>query len=82
MPIYEYSCRTCSHRFEALVRAQDAPPRCAACGSDDIERLISRPAVKSEGTHALALAAAKKRDRKAGDEVARAQREYELHHND
>jgi hypothetical protein len=40
------------------------------------------PAVKSETTHALALAAAKRRDKKQGAENARAQREYELHHND
>lgn len=81
MPIYEYSCRQCHHRFELLVRAQDTPI-CGACGSHDLERLISVPAVKSEGTHERALKAAKKRDAKQGDELARAQREYELHHND
>jgi putative FmdB family regulatory protein len=82
MPIYEYSCRKCSHQFETLVRPQDPAPVCAACGSDDLERMISLPAVKSESTHALALKAAKKRDKKSGEENARAQREYELHHND
>lgn len=81
MPIYEYACRACGHRFERLVRASDTPV-CDACGSADLERLISQPAVKSEGTHQLALNAAKKRDAKLGAENARAQREYELHHND
>ena len=81
MPIYEYACRACNHRFEALVRASDTPV-CAACGSRDLERLISVPAVKSDNTHQLALEAAKKRDAKKGSEMARAQREYELSHND
>ena len=33
MPLYEYVCRACHHEFEALVRAQDPPPRCKACQS-------------------------------------------------
>lgn len=81
MPIYEYACRTCKHRFELLVRASQTPT-CAACGSRELERLISVPVVKSQGTHQLALNAAKKRDAKLGSEMARAQREYELSHND
>ena len=47
-----------------------------------LERLLSIPAVKSDSTHALALKAAKKRDSKQASEINRAQREYELHHND
>ena len=81
MPIYEYSCRGCGHQFEALVRGSSVPV-CPTCASADLERLISLPAVKSEGTHRLALAAAKKRDARLGSEKARAQREYELSHND
>lgn len=41
MPLYEYSCRNCHHEFEALVRAQDPPPRCKACQSEDLERLLT-----------------------------------------
>ena len=55
---------------------------CPKCGSATLERLVSLPAIKSESTHALAMKAAKKRDQKQGAENARAQREYELHHND
>jgi hypothetical protein len=47
-----------------------------------LEKLVSMPALKSESTHALALKAAKTRDSKQASENARAQREYELHHND
>ncbi len=81
MPIYEYCCRGCGHAFEMLV-VKATTPACPECKSEALERLLSVPAVKSETTHALALKAAKKRDRKQGAENARAQREYELHHND
>ena len=81
MPLYEYTCRGCGNRFELLVRRADVPA-CPSCGSDDLEKLLSRPAVKSDSTHALALKAAKRRDAKQGAENARAQREYELKHND
>jgi putative FmdB family regulatory protein len=82
MPIFEYCCKGCGKEFEALVRPQDAAPSCPSCQSADLEKLISRPAIKSETTHGLAMKAAQRRDKKAGAEKAREQREYELHHND
>jgi putative FmdB family regulatory protein len=82
MPIFEYACKSCGKEFEALVRPNTAPPSCPACQSAELEKLISTPAIKSESTHGLAMKAAKKRDQKSGSEMARAQREYELHHND
>ena len=81
MPIYEYKCQACSREFELLVRPGTALA-CPSCGADQLERLISLPAIKSESTHAQAMAAAKKRDKVQADEKNRAQREYELHHND
>jgi putative FmdB family regulatory protein len=81
MPIYEYACRACGNRFETLVRAGDTPA-CPACASQNLEKLLSSPSIKSESTHAAALKAAKRRDAKQGAEAARAQREYELKHND
>jgi putative FmdB family regulatory protein len=82
MPIFEYACKGCGKEFEALVRPQDGAPTCPSCKGADLEKLISRPAIKSESTHALAMKAARKRDKIAGSEKAREQREYELHHND
>ena len=81
MPIFEYSCKSCGKAFEALVRSHDPAPTCPACAGADLEKLISRPAIKSESTHGLAMKAAQKRDKIAGAEKAREQREYELHHN-
>jgi putative FmdB family regulatory protein len=81
MPIFEYSCKACSHEFETLV-LPGTTPACPSCKGEDLEKLVSMPAVKSESTHARALKAAKKRDSQQASENARAQREYELHHND
>lgn len=40
MPIYEYACETCGHRFEKLMRmSADAPP-CDACG-EAVRKLVS-----------------------------------------
>ncbi len=81
MPIYEYVCKSCDHKFEALVRGKTAPT-CESCGGADLERLISMPYVKSETTKAAAMRAAKKRDQKLGNERAQEQLKYEKSHND
>ena len=80
MPIYEYACRECGNRFDLLVRGEETAA-CPSCMSQDLERLLSLPTVKSESTHALAMAAAKKRDNKQAAENIRKQREYEAHHD-
>ena len=81
VPIYEYQCADCQHGFEKLV-LKGTELACPKCGGVKLERQVSLPAIKSESTHGLAMKAAKKRDQKQGSENARAQREYELHHND
>ncbi len=81
MPIYEYSCGVCSEHFELLV-LKGGPDPCPACGSTDLERLLSMPRVHSASRKERSLAAAKRRDKKLGSERVRAQREYELAHDD
>ena len=80
MPLYEYSCKVCGKEFELLVR-HDTVAVCPACESAEIEKLLSLPAVKSSGTHELAMRAAKKRDAAQGKEQLRAQLEYERDHD-
>jgi len=43
MPIYEYQCSQCSHRFEIIHGAaeKDLEIRCPKCGDSRIERMIS-----------------------------------------
>ena len=48
MPLHEYRCESCDHRFEALVRG-DERPRCARCGHERLEKLISAFAVATGG---------------------------------
>ena len=81
MPIYEYTCKSCKHEFETLVRSGQTPV-CAECGSAELERLISMPAVNSEGTRTRALGAAKKRDTAQAKDRAHEQAKYERSHND
>jgi putative FmdB family regulatory protein len=81
MPIYEYTCKTCEHQFETLVRSGQTPA-CAACGSVDLERLLSLPTVNSEGSRARALGAAKQRDAAQAKDKTHEQIKYERSHND
>lgn len=56
--------------------------RCPECESTNLERAFSLPAVHSSTTHEMAMRAARKRDKRQGEERMRAQREYELNHDD
>lgn len=50
MPIYEYECNKCGHRFEVIQRVADAPlKKCEKC-KGKAERLISSPAIQFKGT--------------------------------
>jgi hypothetical protein len=55
---------------------------CPKCKSEDLDRLLSMPAVRSETTTALAMKAAKRRDNRQAFEQDKAQREYEAAHDD
>ena len=81
MPIFEYRCTSCHHEFETLVRTGDTPA-CPKCAGQELTKLLSLPAIKSDSTHALALKAAHRRDKIQQGDKAREQREYELHHDD
>lgn len=81
MPIYEYTCDTCGHDFELLVRRQDTPA-CPACDAKELSRRISLPRIQSETTRGLAMRAAKRRDRKQARENMHTRIEYEQNHDD
>jgi len=44
MPRYDYECRACEHAFEFFKHHTDEelPEECPECGSDKIEKLVSR----------------------------------------
>ena len=49
MPLYEYQCKQCGHRFEK-IQSFSAPEEkvCPTCGGE-VERLISAPAIQFKG---------------------------------
>jgi putative FmdB family regulatory protein len=47
LPIYEFACQDCDHRFEELVRAVDPSAACPTCGSGRTARLMSAFSVRS-----------------------------------
>ncbi len=50
MPLYEYECDVCGHRFEKIVKFSDPPlETCPECGGP-IHKLISSPAFQLKGT--------------------------------
>ncbi|MDP6582289.1 MAG: zinc ribbon domain-containing protein [Vicinamibacterales bacterium] len=50
MPLYEYQCDSCGHRFEQIQRFSD--PLLAACPECDgaLQKLVSSPAIQFKGT--------------------------------
>lgn len=50
MPIYEYQCKKCSHRFEKIQKFSDPHvTKCPKCGSK-IEQVITAAAVQFKGS--------------------------------
>ncbi|MEE9218338.1 MAG: FmdB family zinc ribbon protein [Acidobacteriota bacterium] len=50
MPIYEYECIRCQHRFEVIQKFSDPPKRnCPRCRKR-VRRLISVPGIQFKGT--------------------------------
>jgi putative FmdB family regulatory protein len=51
MPLYEYACDACGHRFEIIQKFSDGPPdACPKCGKGPLPRLQSSPAFQFKGT--------------------------------
>ncbi|MCZ6696097.1 MAG: zinc ribbon domain-containing protein [Acidobacteria bacterium] len=50
MPLYEYECRRCHHRFERIQKFSDPPARrCPSC-KGSVRKLISAPGIRFKGT--------------------------------
>jgi len=50
MPLYEYLCKKCGHRFEEIRKFSDKQPKkCPECGGV-LEQVISAPAVQFKGS--------------------------------
>jgi putative FmdB family regulatory protein len=50
MPLYEYQCKKCGHRFEKIQKFSDKPiKKCPECGGS-VEQVVSAPAVQFKGS--------------------------------
>lgn len=50
MPLYEYQCEACAHRFERIQKYSDPPVEtCPSCGGQ-VKKLLSSPAIQFKGS--------------------------------
>jgi putative FmdB family regulatory protein len=50
MPLYEYQCEACGHRFEVIQKFSDPPVEtCQRCGGA-VRKLLSSPAIQFKGS--------------------------------
>jgi putative FmdB family regulatory protein len=50
MPIYEYECKACGHRHEAIQKMSDAAlVDCPACNKPELKKLISATGFRLKG---------------------------------
>ena len=51
MPLYEFQCEACEHRFERIQKFTDANPEaCPKCGKGPVRKLPSSPAIQFKGS--------------------------------
>src|SRR6266566_591929 len=51
MPLYEYQCEACGHRFEKIQKFSDPlVEECPNCGQQQVHKLVSSPAIQFKGT--------------------------------
>jgi putative FmdB family regulatory protein len=82
MPIYDYACRQCGHRFEYFLLSSSPAAECPACGTKDLEQLISAYAVHSESSRQSSI---KQQQKKAAvvhkDKMYEEQKQIREHHD-
>ncbi len=50
MPIYEYKCSKCEHKFEVIQRFSDHPVEsCPECNKKAVKKLVSAPSFRLKG---------------------------------
>ena len=48
MPIFEYRCESCGHKFEAILFGEQKP-ECPKCHTEKLEKQLSTFAVNAKG---------------------------------
>lgn len=52
MPIFEYTCRRCDHRFETIVLSSQEKIACPKCASASVEKQLSVFSARASGKEA------------------------------
>jgi putative FmdB family regulatory protein len=77
MPLYDFKCRKCAHRFEELVRLNDTVD-CPKCKAKNAERLFSTSAaVSTDRSRKRTTKIARRAASSINREKKAAEREYE-----
>ena len=72
MPLYEYQCTKCGHRFERIQKFSDPlVETCPVCGGK-VEKLLSAPAFTFKGTGFYITDYSRKGEAAAGEKAERA----------
>ncbi len=51
MPIYEFQCNACGHRFDELMRMSDPDPtECPSCHAPQVQRRVTAPSFRLAGS--------------------------------
>jgi len=51
MPIYEFQCTACGHRFDELMRMSDPEPtECPQCHAPQVQRCVTAPSFRLAGS--------------------------------
>jgi len=51
MPIYEFECSACGHRFDRLQKLSDSDPTvCPTCAAPQLRRRVSAPSFRLAGS--------------------------------
>jgi putative FmdB family regulatory protein len=67
MPLYEYQCDSCGHRFEVIQKFSDPPPEACPRCHGTVRKLVSSPAFQFKGSGWYVTDYARKSDAAQGD---------------
>ena len=77
MPLYEYQCKKCKHKFERIQKFSDPlVKKCPECGGP-VEQTISAPAVQFKGSGFYATDYAAKKPSGGGDSHEKEEKTHE-----
>ncbi len=82
MPIYDFLCPSCGHKFEQLVKLNESA-RCPACSCAETERQFTlRVGISTGKTQGRAISEARRISKTRQSEQVKAHTEYLNQHHD